>query len=146
MTTDRLNAAIAAWITSNASGKLAALPILTNGIDVQIDPPFVGIMETGSETVVQGDVVMHGVLEVSLSVMLATVPVTDEDDGTLVDDHREMADELYNILADQEIMDTTHDGVTLFDFRAVNPTTESQDGRRVTTFQITSIVCYQTEL
>jgi hypothetical protein len=146
MTTDRLNAAIATWITSNASGKLAALPILTNGIDVQIDPPFVGIMETGSETVAQGDVVMHGVLEVSLSVMLATVPVTDEDDGTLVDDHREMADELYNILADQEIMDTTHDGITLFDFRAVNPTTEAQDGRRATTFQITSIVCYQTEL
>lgn len=143
MTTDRLNQGIRAWITdkANPTGKLAQLAILTNGEDGLVDAPFVGIMETGAETVVQGDVVMYGVLEMSLSVMLSTVPVSEEDAGTSLEDHQEMTDELYNILADRSIMDTTHDGISLFDFRAVNPTTEASDGRRVTTFQITSIVC-----
>jgi hypothetical protein len=143
MTTDRLNTAIRNWIIENVNGtgKLAQLPILTNGEDGMIDAPFVGVMETGTETVVQGDVVMHGVHEVSLSVMLSTIPVSEEDEGTSVDDHREMAEELFCILSNRSIMDATHDGVSLFDFRAINPTTEAQDGRRVTTYQITAIAC-----
>lgn len=143
MTIDLLNAAIRNWIIDNANGtgKLAQLPILTNGEDGPLDAPFVGIMETSSETVIEADFVMHGVYEVALSVVLSTIPASEEDEGTSVEDHREISSELSEILGDRSIMDTTHDGISLFDFRAINATTEASDGRRVTTFQITAVAC-----
>jgi hypothetical protein len=143
MITDQLNQLVKNWILENiAEGDLLEdFRIYLNGDDAPVDAPFIGIMETGAETFTQGEVVMHGIHEVSLSIVLSTIPVGEHDGGTSPDDHREMTDELWNILGDRSILAAAHDGVRLFDFRAVNPTTEAADGRRVTTIQITAVAC-----
>jgi hypothetical protein len=143
MTTDKLNQAVKDWLIDSIHPEslLIDLPVLINGDDGTLDAPFIGVMETASETVVQGGVVLHGVHEVSLSVTLSTIPLDDADGGTSPGDHREMAGDLWEILADRSILSMPIDGLRLFDFRAANPTTEAADGRRITTIQLTAIAC-----
>jgi hypothetical protein len=120
--------------------------LLAIGDNPTRSPHLIGIAETGSETFEQAGVTMHGVLVISLSVDLVTVPDEETDEetrGTTKEDHRAMASALYDILANREAIQfcQTRNGVNILDIRNVNPTTSAQNGRRVTSFEMTVVSC-----
>jgi len=144
MTTDNTIKSLRDWILEKQPEfpSLEGLEILVNGDDETLDPPFIAIMETGAETFEQNGVTMHGVLTISISVMLQSVPQPDGD-GWTKEDHQAAATAMHNILANLEAVQfcQTRNGVNLLDIRNVNPTTATQDGRRVTTFEMTIVAC-----
>jgi hypothetical protein len=140
MTTDNAIKSLREWIIENATAELDGLEILVNGDDETLDPPFIAIMETGTETFEQAGVTMHGVLTISISVLLQSIP---QDDGWTKEVHQAAASALYNILANRDAMlfCQGRNGVNLLDIRNTNPTTATQDGRRVTTYEMTVVAC-----
>ena len=144
MTTDNAIKSLRDWILEKQPvfPALDGLEILVNGDDETLDPPFIAIMETGSETWEQAGVIMHGVLEISISVMLQTVP-QDDDEGNSKAEHQAKASALYDILANRQAIQfcQVRHFVSILDIRNVNPTTATTDGRRVTTFEMSVIAC-----
>lgn len=115
--------------------------VVLMGDDAELSPPFLGIMESGSALVQQGEVVLHGVAAYEVTAELHTVPASEDEDGTPADDERQMRFDLYDIIANRDGIDwiTGLNDWTVFDIRATPPTTEAQEGRRVSRFMITVI-------
>jgi hypothetical protein len=99
------------------------------------------MVESGSALVEQGDVILHGVSAYEVTAELHTVPADENESGTPAADERQMRFDLYDIFANREAIAylTGENSWTIFDIRAVAPTTEAQDGRRVSRFTITVI-------
>jgi hypothetical protein len=144
MTTDNAIKSVRDWILEKQPQfeSLDGLEVLVNGDDETLDPPFIAIMETGVETFEQAGVTMHGVLTITLAIMLQSVPQPDGD-GWTKEEHQTAASDLYNILANRDACSFCQfrNGVNLLDIRNVNPTTATQDGRRVTTLEMTIVAC-----
>lgn len=145
MTTDNVNASIRDWIQFKGSDfeSLGGVPILVNGDDETLEPPFIAIMETASNTWEQAGVMMHGVLQIGVSVMIQTLPV-DDDEGSSKAKHQEMASDLYQILSCRDEMmfyTAERNGVSVLDIRSTSPLTNTADGRRITTFEMTVVAC-----
>jgi hypothetical protein len=86
---------------------------------------------------------MRGVDQLSINVEMHTVPRDNEDFGTTIIDHSQIAEDLYNILDDGHCKDFCDgfNGATIFDIRVASPIIEMRDGRRVSVFQMTVIAC-----
>ena len=141
-----LNESIRDWIRHKQpdAASLASLQIITMGETLDQDPPFLGIMETGAETVVQDGVVMHGVSAYELTCELHTVPADADEGGTSPEDERNMRRELYDIIGDiegaQQFCEERNQW-RIFDIRATSPTTEPKDDRRVSVFGLQIVAC-----
>ena len=122
---------------------LDGLQIIQMGEETVQSPPFLGIVEQGSQTVEQAGVIMHGVSEYDISAQLYTVPASESEQGTPFEDEREMRQAIYDILADRSAIDwiTERNFVRVFDIRTTAPITEAEDGQRVTRWQLTIIAC-----
>jgi hypothetical protein len=135
-----LNESIRDWILHKLpeATALTGLQIITMGETLDQDPPFLGIMETGAETVVQDGVVMHGVSTYELTCELHTVPADADEGGTSPEDERNMRRELYDIIGNRDSMDflANKNQWTVIDIRITAPTTASVEGRRVTTWTL----------
>ena len=135
-----LNESIRDWIRHKQSdaASLTGLQIITMGETLDQDPPFLGIMETGSETVIQDGVVMHGVSTYELTCELHTVPADSDEGGTTAEQERNMRRELYDIIGNRDSMEylANKNQWTVIDIRITSPTTTSVEGRRVTTWTL----------
>ena len=134
---------LADWITYNQSSfpSLAGVSVVLMGDESDLSPPFFGLVESGSAPVEQNDVIMHGVSAYEVTAELHTVPADESESGTPAADERQMRFDLYDILANREAIAhlTGDNSWTIFDIRAAGPTTEAQDGRRVSRFMVTVI-------
>lgn len=107
-----------------------------SGEEATVLPPFVAIIETGSTRTEQDGVPIRGVSTVSVTVELHTVPA---EDGTTSETARDLAAALYAIIGDIEGMLLATNGyglTTILDIFIDAPTTDAQDGRRVTTWNL----------
>jgi hypothetical protein len=117
------------------------LPVVIMGEDSDLSPPFLGLVESGSALVEQGEVVLHGVSAYEVSAELHTVPADEDNDGTPAAGERQMRFDLYDIIANRAGIEwiANANQWTIFDIRAAAPTTEAQDGRRVSRINMTVI-------
>ena len=72
---------------------------------------------------------------------LQTVPADEDNEGTSADDERQMRVDLYDILGNRDAIPfiSGNNDWTVFDIRLGGPTTEAQDGRRVTRWLLTVV-------
>jgi len=120
---------------------LADLSIIKMGDDGDISPPFLGFMESGSTIYEQGDVTLYGVSTYEITCELQTVPAAEDQEGTPEEDERIMRTDLTDILANFDAVEwiTGRNFWEVFDIRAAAPTTEAQEGRRVSRWMLTVI-------
>lgn len=140
-----LNESTRDWITHRMVDfpRLAEIDILTGGEEGTESPPFIGIFETDSGIYEQGGVTMHGVTVFEITVELHTVPATEEEGGTAATDERILRDDLYNILGDRGAIEWMQElnGWRVFDIRLASPTTEPNEGRRISRFTMEITAC-----
>lgn len=141
-----LNESIRDWISHKLFefDTLTGLQILTMGETDDQDPPFVGISETGAEPWEQAGVQMHGVSTYEISCQFFTVPADENQGGTSAEDEKAMRRDLYEIIGDiegQEQFLAQRNGWNVFDIRCSGPTTEPNEGRRVTTWTLQIVAC-----
>lgn len=119
------------------------LQVVQMGETSDLSPPFLGLMESGAATVEDNGVIMHGVTAYEITAELHTVPAESAESGTTFDDERDRRSVIYDILADRAAIDSISERNfwRVFDIRTAGPTTESEDGRRITRWQITVIAC-----
>lgn len=145
MTTENVKQSLKDWITAQTVNHsvLSGIPIILNGEITDAVYPLIGIVDQGSATVEQDGVIMHGVEQVTLDVVIHSIPVTEEQEGTDIEDHREIQKQLYRILADRKSIAYLNgmNETTIFDIRCSGPTMEPQAGLRETTFQMLVIAC-----
>lgn len=131
------------WVTHQQENftSLADLSVVIMGEDGDLSPPFLGLIESGSALVEQGEVVLHGVSAYEVTAELHTVPADEDNAGTPAEDERQMRFDLYDILANRDAIDWLNisNEWIIFDIRAAAPTTEAQDGRRVSRIMLTVI-------
>jgi hypothetical protein len=131
------------WITAKKPlfPSLSGVSVVLMGDESDLSPPFLGLVESGSAPVEQNDVIMHGVSAYEVTAELHTVPASEDEEGTPAADERQMRFDLYDIIANRDAIPwiTGENQWTIFDIRAAAPTTEAQDGRRVSRFMITVI-------
>ena len=138
-----LNESIREWVNLISPEFPSLLPVttVTMGEHENLSPPFLAIYETGVTTTEQAGVILHGVSDYEISVELHTVPQDEDDEGTATDDERLMRRDLFNILGNRDCINYLNgrNGFAVFDIRAGNPTTEPNEGRRITRFGLTVI-------
>jgi len=138
-----LNESIREWVNlkSPEFSSLSPVTVVTMGEHEDLTPPFLAIYETGATTTEQGGVILHGVSAYEIAVELHTVPVDEDQSGTPTDTERTMRRDLFNILGNRDCISYLHgrNGFAVFDIRAGNPTTEPNEGRRITRFGLTVI-------
>ena len=141
-----LNESIRDWTNHRigAFPNLDGLQIITMGEYDDQDPPFLGIMEAGSEMFTQGGVPMDGVSTCELSCELHTVPADADQGGTTSATEQAMRRDLYDIIGDVEGAEqfcAERNGWRIFDIRASGPTTTPNDERRVTSWTLQIVAC-----
>ncbi len=138
-----INISLAEWIAHKRGifPTLENLTVVTMGDDGDLSPPFLGIMESGAAPVEQGDVTMFGVYAYEVTCELHTVPADETHEGTTPEDERLMRADLTDILANRDAIEWINDCNywQVFDIRAGGPTTEAQEGRRVSRWILTII-------
>jgi hypothetical protein len=139
-----INESLRDWIESEQSDYaiLEGLTLVTMGETDDLEPPFLGIYETGSDMRETNGVIIPGVSDYQITCELHTVPADEAEGGTSPEHEREMRAALYDIIGDRAAIAyiTALAEWTVFDIRLAGPTTEAGDGRRVTrwTLQITA--------
>lgn len=140
-----LNESIRDWIENqrDSYASLAGLEVVTMGETDDLDPPFLGIMETGSEQRETGGVLIPGVSDYELTCELHTVPASSDEEGTPVADARTMRRDLYDILGDLDAIDWINglNDWQVFDIRLAGPTTEASDGRLISRWILQITAC-----
>jgi hypothetical protein len=138
-----INVSLSEWIDHTRVGvdSLADINLVTMGDDADLSPPFLGIMESGSAMVEQGDVTMFGVSTYEITCELHTVPADEDQEGTPPETERLMRTDLTDILLNRDAIEWINgrNFWQVFDIRAAAPTTEAQEGRRVSRWNITII-------
>jgi hypothetical protein len=142
-----LNESLSEWVQLMAVGKesLDGVEILTMGDTDDISPPSITIMESGVSQVEQGGTILYGVGAYEITVQLHTIPAELIQGGTPKELHQEMRFDLFDILGNREAIEFVNgrNFWQVFDIRTTPPNTEVQEGRTVSTFQITVIACQQ---
>jgi hypothetical protein len=89
----------------------------------------------------QNGVVLYGVTEFELTCELHTVPVDDNEGGTDAETERQYRRDFYDIVGDRMAINwmSGRNSWTIFDIRLSSPTTEPNEGRRISRFTITVI-------
>jgi hypothetical protein len=120
---------------------LTDVSVVIMGDESDLSPPFIGLVESGSAPVEQNEVIMHGVTAYEVTAELHTVPASEDEEGTPAATERQMRFDLYDIIANRAAINFMNgeNQWTIFDIRAAGPTTEAQDGRRVSRIMITVI-------
>lgn len=131
-----LNVSLAQWVTANRENfpSLENLTVITMGESTDVSTPFLGILESGSTGYEQDGVPLHGVSTYEITCELHTVPSDEANDGTSAEDERIMRTDLYDIIGNRDAIEWVNgrNFWSVFDIRAGGPTTEAQEGRRVT--------------
>jgi len=146
MTTDKALETLKAWITHRTTTytALAGIPIILRDSNTEqpgdddeedtddFDATFIVLNDTGSEE----HAVLRGVLTMQIEVMLVTSPGGDL--GKTDAEHRAINADLWNILADKAAITYCNNqpGFTCFDIRGNEPTSETGEGVRTTTFAL----------
>lgn len=122
---------------------LDGIQIAITGEEDDVTPPFIGIYETGESVHETGNVTMYGVTEYEISVELHTVPTDENNEGTPIATEHGWRQNLYDILGDRDMIAwaTDRNGSRVFDIRLPSGITESDDGQRITRFEMTVIAC-----
>lgn len=131
-----LNESVRDWVFARITDSfpsLAVIDLVTMGETDDLGPPFIAIYETGSEAYSQSGVQLPGVSIYDITCELHTIPATEEEEGTLPQTEREYRRDLYDILGDRSMIDwvTGRNGWQVFDIRLAAPTTEANEGRRI---------------
>lgn len=149
MTTDKALETIKAWITQRAATytALAGIPIILRDSSTEqpgedgedntddFDATFIVLNDTGSEE----HAVLRGVLTMQIEVMLVTSPGGDL--GKTDAEHRALNVDLWNILADKAAITFCNNqpGFSCWDIRGNEPTSETGEGTRTTTFALSMV-------
>lgn len=141
-----INESIRDWINERIGDfeSLDGLQIITMGEDETQNPPFLGIMEQGADIFTQNGVTMDGVNTFQIRCELHTVPVSEDQCGTPAEDERAMRRDLYDIIGDIEGAEqfiAEKNGWRIFDIRVSAPTTEPNEGRRVSVWTLEIVAC-----
>lgn len=134
--------ALKQWIEHQqaAFASLEGLEVITSGSAEALDPPFIGITTPAVDTYEQDGVTLYGVNTYQINVELHTLPLDLEDGGTPTASEYTMQQDLFDILGDRDgIAWMNGHGWTVFDIRAALATTEAQDGRRVSRWNLTAV-------
>jgi hypothetical protein len=148
MTADKALETLKSWITYRTTDypDLAGIPIILRdseqeqpgdddeGDEGAFDATHIVINDTGSEE----HPVLRGVLTVSIEVMLVTAT---GDLGKTDAEHRSLNADLWSILADRSAVTycDNQPGFRCFDIRGNEPTSETGDGVRTTTFALSVV-------
>lgn len=137
MTTDKLLAALKAWIESRDDSDLDGVTIHLRDTEQEKEPPFILIRESATEE----HPVLRGVLAIDVEAILVTVPGNDAQEAESLATHQLKADALYEILADKSAITYCdgYPGLKVFDIRGCAPTTESEDQTRQTRFELRAV-------
>jgi len=145
MTAELAKQSILDWITANHAHFpiLAGIETRTMGDTENTVFPFIGIMETGITTLVDGGVIMHGVDDITAQVDVISVPESEADAGTSLANHNLIVDAVWQILANRDgiLFCEERNNCRIFDIRASSPTMTANDGHRVSTIPLTIIAC-----
>lgn len=138
-----INVSLAEWIAEKreAFATLEPVTVVTMGDDGDLSPPFLGITESGSAPVEQGDVTMFGVWAYEVTLELHTVPADEDEEGTPPESERLMRADITDIIANRDAIEWINgrNFWQVFDIRAGGPTTEASEGRRVSRWILTII-------
>jgi hypothetical protein len=148
MTTDKALETIKAWITyrTTAYPALAGIPIILRDSEQEkpgdddaadedtFDATHIVLNDTGSEE----HPVLRGVLTMQIEAMLVTAT---GDLGKTDAEHRALNSDLWNILADKAAVAycNSQPGFACWDIRGNEPTSETGDGVRTTTFALSMV-------
>jgi hypothetical protein len=141
-----LNESIRDWVffrAAEAFPTLLPIELVTMGETTELGPPFLGIFETNSEAYNQDGVMLPGVSVYEITVELQTIPVEEDEGGTTAELEREYRRDLYDILGDRAAIDwiSGQNGWRVFDIRLAAPTTEANEGRRISRWILTVTAC-----
>jgi hypothetical protein len=139
MTTDKLLSAIKAWIELKAGASLVGVSVYLGDTEQEKEPPMITLKETGNEE----HPVLRGVMTIDLEAILETVPGAADQEADTQAMHEAKANELYEILADIQIIQfcDAYPGLKVFDIRGFAPTNESDDQNRLTRFEMRAVAC-----
>lgn len=139
MTTDKLLAAIKAWIELKAGASLDGVTVYLRDTEQEKEPPMITLKETGNEE----HPVLRGVMTIDLEAILETVPGESDQEADTQATHESKASELYEILGDTGIITfcDAYPGLKVFDIRGFTPTNESEDQNRLTRFEMRAVAC-----
>jgi hypothetical protein len=141
-----LNESIRDWVffrISDVFPDLAVVELVTMGETTELGPPFLAIYETGSSLHETAGVILPGVSDFEITCELHTVPTAEEEEGTPPETERAYRRQLYDILGDRGAIDwiNRRNGWLVFDIRLSSPTTEANEGRRITRWVMSIIAC-----
>ena len=148
MTTDKALETLKSWIThrTTAYPALTGIPIILRDSEQEqpgdddaddeasFDATHIVLNDTGSEE----HPVLRGVLTIQVEAMLVTAT---GDLGKTDAEHRALNADLWNILADKAAITYCNNqpGFACFDIRGNEPTSETGDGVRTTTFALSMV-------
>ena len=133
------------WITHRQPDftALDGASVVTMGETGDLNPPFLGIMESGSDLHETNGVIVPGVSDYQITCELHTVPAEEDQEGTPTADAAAMRRDFYEIIGDRDAIDwmTERNEWRVFDIRMAGPTSEAQEGRLVTRWNVIVIAC-----
>jgi len=140
-----INESLRDWIESKQAGftELDGVEIVTMGETSDLAPPFLGIMESGSDLHETNGVIMAGVSDYEITCELHTIPADADQDGTPTVTAQEIRRAFYEIIGDRDAIDwmTGRNDWRVFDIRMAGPTSEASDGRLITRWNISIVAC-----
>lgn len=139
MTTDKLLAALKAWITNQAGSDLDDVTIYLRDTEEEKDPPYIMLRDSSAEE----HAVLRGVMTIDVEAELVTVPGSDAQEAESLATHQIKTSALYEILSDKAAIAycDARPGLKVFDIRGCAPTTESEDQTRTTRFEFRAVAC-----
>ena len=140
---NQVKQALKTWITDQARSYdvLTDVPIVLNGETDDVTLPLIAIIDQGAAIVEQNGVKLYGVMEVSLTVELHTVPEESTQDGTTYATSEEMAQAIFEILGNRKSIDfmNASNEINVFDNLTTSGIISVRDERRIATFDVTVI-------
>ena len=140
---NQVKQALKTWITDQARSYdvLDGVPIVLNGETDDVTLPLIAIIDQGVSIVEQNGVKLYGVMEVSLTIELHTVPEEAAQDGTTYDTSEQMAQAIFEILGNRKSIDymNASNEINVFDNLTSSGIISVRDERRIATFDVTII-------
>ena len=140
---NQVKQALKTWIADQARSYdvLTHVPIVLNGETDDVALPLIAIIDQGVAIVEQNGVKLYGVMEVSLTVELHTVPEESAQDGTTYATSEEMAQAIFEILGNRKSINymNASNEINVFDNLTTSGIISVRDERRIATFDVTII-------
>ncbi len=138
---NQVKQALKTWIEDQARAYdvLDGVQIVLNGETDDVVLPLIVIIDQGSTMVEQNGVRLFGVMEISLTAELHTVPEESASHGTTYATSQEMSQALYEILANRKSIDymNASNNLQVFDNLTSSGIISVRDERRIDTFDLT---------